>query len=179
MDSCVEEDEMAVILTLVQKFNPETFLEIGTCKGGTAARILMQIPGIKRYEAVDYADSSGSSQICQFEEIGVQARLDQRYHLTVSPDGSKHPRLESMSPDMVFIDGDHSYEWCMFDSLLARRIIRRGGVLVWHDFHSGHIGVNKAIYELNEKEDRIVWVKGTSICFEIANDKMDNSIHIT
>jgi len=171
MDSCIEPDEIRVLLTLVQSFKPETFLEIGTCRGGTAARILAQSSSIKRYVAVDYVDARGNSSMCQPEEIGMRAKGDSRYSLIVSPEGSGCSRLEKLEPDMVFIDGNHDYSWCLHDSLLAHRITKQGGVIIWHDFHTYHPGVNKTIYELNEAKDRIVWVRDTSVCFEIVHDK--------
>jgi hypothetical protein len=51
--------------------------------------------------------------------------------------------------DMVFIDGDHRYEQVRDDILLAKRILKPGGLLCGHDY--GHVewpGVQRAVNEL-------------------------------
>jgi len=51
--------------------------------------------------------------------------------------------------DFVFIDADHSYEAVSRDILLSRVLLREGGQLCGHDFHSRrHRGVRKAVKEL-------------------------------
>jgi predicted O-methyltransferase YrrM len=43
------------------------------------------------------------------------------------------PYEETM--DLVFIDGNRQYEYVNSDSQNARRMLRPGGLLVWHDYN--------------------------------------------
>jgi predicted O-methyltransferase YrrM len=40
--------------------------------------------------------------------------------------------------DMVFIDGDHSYNACLRDISIAERIIKKGGIITIHDYGTGY-----------------------------------------
>lgn len=44
------------------------------------------------------------------------------------------PWLESHAFDLVFIDGDHSYEGVKYDLEQARRLVAEGGVIALHDY---------------------------------------------
>lgn len=168
--SCITDGETNVLLTLIDHFKPKKFVEIGTFKGGTAERILADSPCIEEYIAVDCSDPNREVPLA-VEEVGFRAKGDPRYKLMISMEGSKNPEAEKLEADMVFIDANHSYEWCMHDSLLAHRIVKDGGIVAWHDFDYCD-GVTKAIVSLNNHgEDGIIWVRETHVCFEIVHDK--------
>lgn len=64
------------------------------------------------------------------------------------------------SPDMVFIDGDHSYEGCASDIIAWRKYFKKPGLLCGHD--SGMAGVRRAIDELVpgwQHGDGSIWFK--------------------
>lgn len=51
--------------------------------------------------------------------------------------------------DLVFIDGDHSYESVKQDAELASRVLKPGGILAFHDYDSeSDPGVTQAVDEL-------------------------------
>lgn len=50
--------------------------------------------------------------------------------------------------DIVFIDGDHTYEHVAQDILTWRRKVRKGGIVAGHDFCDGFPGVKRAVTEL-------------------------------
>lgn len=71
--------------------------------------------------------------------------------------------------DLLFIDGDHSYEACRADIAAWAPFAKPGGVMAFHDFGSRAEGVTRAIFEAI-REGRfaeIVGVAGTIIAFRM------------
>lgn len=68
----------------------------------------------------------------------------------------------SRKVEMVFIDGDHSYEGCKADITAWTPHVRPGGLMMWHDY-GWHEGVTRAVDELFPnritEEATIAWVK--------------------
>ena len=69
--------------------------------------------------------------------------------VTVFPESSEtaHTHFEDRSLDLVFIDGDHSYDAVRRDILLFAPKVQSGGVLAGHDYRDGE-GVRRAVDEL-------------------------------
>jgi hypothetical protein len=69
--------------------------------------------------------------------------------------------------DMAFVDGSHSYENVLSDSLNMLQLLRDGkGILVWHDYTGSHPGVVKALNRLYSKHRsfaRLRHVRGTTL----------------
>ena len=71
--------------------------------------------------------------------------------------------------DLIFIDGDHSYEACKADIVAWAPYVKRGGVMAFHDFGSRAEGVTRAIFEeiRSGRFAEIVGVAGTIIAFRM------------
>ena len=50
--------------------------------------------------------------------------------------------------DFVFVDGSHAYEYVLKDSESALKMIKPGGVILFHDYNTSWPGVTKALNEL-------------------------------
>jgi len=59
------------------------------------------------------------------------------------------PAPFAASMDLVFVDGDHSYEAVKNDTEKALRMLAPGGVLLWHDFAAKSPGVVRYLCELS------------------------------
>jgi predicted O-methyltransferase YrrM len=67
------------------------------------------------------------------------------------------------SMDFVYVDGGHSYEYAMADSLTARRLLAPGGIIMWHDYPT-YPGVWVCLEELSKKwPGKFRWVDGTAL----------------
>jgi predicted O-methyltransferase YrrM len=65
--------------------------------------------------------------------------------------------------NFVYVDGGHSYEYAMADSLTARRLLAPGGLIVWHDYPT-YPGVWNCLEELSKKwPGNFAWVDGTAL----------------
>lgn len=62
--------------------------------------------------------------------------------------------------NLVFVDGNHTYENVKTDSENAFRILSSGGVIIWDDYHAEWgPGVIRALHEITDK--RLYQVIGT------------------
>ncbi len=65
--------------------------------------------------------------------------------------------------DVVFVDGSHAYSYVMSDAEKALRLVRPGGVVLWHDYGAPREvpGVWRALNELSARLP-LVHLRGTS-----------------
>lgn len=74
--------------------------------------------------------------------------------------------------DMVYIDGDHSYNGCKTDLELAWRKVKNGGWIAGHDFEMNHqkthhrydFGVKKAVEEFCKTYNQTLFAKAMDGC---------------
>lgn len=66
---------------------------------------------------------------------------------------------------LVFVDGSHAYDYAKKDSETAMRLIRPGGIVLWHDYGIWP-GVTQALEELEAARGLgLVNIRGTSLVF--------------
>jgi predicted O-methyltransferase YrrM len=157
---------------------PKTMLEIGVNDGITAKGLLENIPSIREYIGVDVPMEYQTELAMQRNEVPVRPGHlvnDERFRLLVYPQGSL-----DLSPgdlpqcDVVFIDGDHGRKAVMHDSDLADKVIRPGGMIIWHDYHDmGNVDVREVLHERAAAGEAITNVEGTWLAFRI-KPKGDN-----
>lgn len=64
---------------------------------------------------------------------------------------------ENIEPDLVFVDGEHSYEGVYLDLVAYSEMLKSGGLLVCHDYEDPRQeGVTTAINEWRKKNDWLV-----------------------
>ncbi len=166
--------DIDVLLAFSQTFHPRTVVEIGIQRGTTAQAILARAPWISSYIGVDITPESLPTLAVQHDEVPARAgelvASDPRVTVRVSPQGSRDLGSDDLPPaDLIFIDGDHSEAGVLYDTELARRIVRPGGIICWHDYGNSLVpAVTQVIDGLNQVEgDHICLVEGTVVCFEI------------
>ncbi len=74
--------------------------------------------------------------------------------------------------DLVFVDGSHSCEYVLNDSSRALKLLKKGGLIVWHDYGTeGWEGVNRVLTELCAKGggfENMRRISGTSlVCLKL------------
>jgi hypothetical protein len=69
------------------------------------------------------------------------------------------------SCSLVFVDGSHAYEYVKSDTAAAMRMVRRGGVVIWHDYGIWE-GVTNALEEIEQRQHLdLCNIRGTSLVF--------------
>jgi predicted O-methyltransferase YrrM len=67
--------------------------------------------------------------------------------------------------DLIFVDGSHAYSYVQSDSRKALRMVRPGGVVLWHDYDGARRHANGVFKALNElsRDVPLVHVTGTTL----------------
>jgi hypothetical protein len=69
------------------------------------------------------------------------------------------------SCSLVFVDGSHAYEYVMADTRAAMSMVKKNGVIIWHDYGIWE-GVTRALEELDEREHfGLRNISGTSLVY--------------
>ena len=129
-----QRSEISALLEILRQNPPKYICEIGTASGGT----LFLLSRVCRPDALLLSVDLGLT----FERCLVHARFAGRQQRIVSVRGdSRAPetvgRVRSLirghALDLLFIDGDHSYEGVQTDFLNYSPLVRPGGLIVLHD----------------------------------------------
>jgi len=140
--------ELRDFLVLVQQLKPRAVLEIGTGRGGT----LFLCTRVAAPDAILVSVDLSSAEDRRFAGGDVKQRrplfeafaLDrQRVHFLVGDSHAADTRarverkLRGREVDLLFIDGDHTEEGVRNDFELYHGLVRRGGVIAFHDIVDG------------------------------------------
>lgn len=162
--------ELETLCNLVASVCPKTVVEFGINTGRTAKALLREVVGIESYVGIDVLPGYVTEKKVQRKEVpdeaGAQVKGDPRVRLIVTAEGSHG--MSSLPPcDAVFIDGDHSRRGVENDTRLARAAVRKGGILIWHDYHDlGTVDVREVLHEQRAAGHDIVSVAGTWLAFQ-------------
>lgn len=108
--------------------SPQTFMEIGTAEGGNAVIICQSIPSIKKFIGID---------LYVRNRFVLPLHLDCKVFLKNGRSSSARVFAWAASKackiDLLFIDGDHTYEGVKLDYDLYSQRVRKGGLIAFHD----------------------------------------------
>jgi len=164
--------ELAVLAALVNSVGARGVMEIGCNSGRTAALLLRECKTIEHYLGVDVLPGYEFTSKVQAKEVphdpGIYASGDERFTLWLSAHGAWDIYPDSnMHFDVVFIDGDHSEKAVLHDTDLARAVTRKGGLIIWHDYHDKETVDVRRVLDAQYAEGRkIQHVAGTWLAFE-------------
>lgn len=168
----MNEGELEVLVALARSVQPRVAIEIGVNEGRTAKALLDNVSSLTRYIGVDVLPGYVPAPVVQRREVpaapGHLAKDDARFELLLKRRGSLDLGVKDLpSADFVFIDGDHGFEAVLHDTLLARSLVREGGMIVWHDYHGlDTVDVRKVLERFAADGDPIQHVDNTWLAFE-------------
>jgi predicted O-methyltransferase YrrM len=136
-----ERSEIRSLLTRIAEIRPATILEIGTSNGGSlflfarvaapdALIVSVDLPhgefggGYPRWRGHLYRAFAAGAQRIRL------LRADSHAPETLE---AVRAALEGREVDVLFIDGDHTYEGVKRDFEMYGRLVREGGVIAFHD----------------------------------------------
>jgi len=157
------------------EINAETIVEIGSREGGSIY-VLGGVPSVKRVICIDLPNSlwgwdksDDNLRIVhqQLTQEGTQAEcilLDSHDPHTVKL--LKDHFLQDTPIDLLFIDGDHTYEGCLQDYKTYSPLVRPGGIVALHDIaspppkHDPPMGVPQVWQEISQGMRQDSCIKG-------------------
>jgi predicted O-methyltransferase YrrM len=158
-------DEEILIGLIVQSLAARRIFEIGTFDGGTTRLLADKAGEGAQVFTLDLPEAEFDLQLRHWErnpswlhlalalkrpELGMkfrgaamESRIKQLLGNSLEFDFSPYER----SIDLVFVDAAHDYPHGFADTRTALRLLRPGGVVLWHDFDPGFPGLVQAIIE--------------------------------
>jgi predicted O-methyltransferase YrrM len=133
--------ELRPFISFLQRRRLETVVEIGTYRGGTLWLWCQLAKPNARIVSIDLPGGAfgGGYDAAQAESFRSFARRNQE--LSLMPADSHDPEtlealrrvLGSAEIDLLFIDGDHTYQGVRRDYEMYSPLVRPGGVVAFHD----------------------------------------------
>ncbi len=157
----------------------KTIFEFGTASGKTTYVLARNAPADTRIVTLTLGpDQHGDYQEAEGDEPDAAkwAMQESRFERFYYSGTDVEPKIEQLfgdsktfdeSPyagqcDLIFIDGSHAYSYVQSDTRKALRMVKPGGVILWHDYRGPrhNKGVFRALNELN-RDLALERIKGT------------------
>jgi hypothetical protein len=181
-DGNVNLSEVAILAQAASSVPPGSeIIEIGTFDGRTALNLAVNAPdGVaiatldlpanqptafpieaSERQYVEKPSSGDRLRSCHPRWRGAASRVVQLFGDSATYDWSPHFGRAGL----VFVDGSHIYDYAREDSETAMRLLRPGGVVLWHDYGVWP-GVTRALDELEGSRSLgLRHIRGTSLVF--------------
>jgi predicted O-methyltransferase YrrM len=136
------------LIDLINAVKPETVLEIGAHKGVSTEAFALICKQVYTVDTWPDARALEEFKLRMSKYPNVAAIQG------ASPDALQH--LPSAQFDMVYIDGDHSYDAVAKDIAIARKLVKDGGVIAGHDYNDIEYfsGIKRAVTEAFGKPEQ-------------------------
>jgi predicted O-methyltransferase YrrM len=164
--------DLETLIALIRSVCPRHVIEFGVNVGRTAKAIMANVPGIEHYTGIDVPLDYVPLLALQLDNAvpnpGEMVLSDPRFELIVRPRGSLDLTVADLDPcDVAFIDGDHGRAAVLHDTMLARALVRPGGMVIWHDYHEhGGVDVKAVVDEMSLSGAPIYQVLNSWLAFE-------------
>ena len=129
-------DEAALLYRLARDAQSGPFAEIGRFKGGSTIVFASALPDGVELWSYDLhvalrPDMPGAELDAELRDALARYGLDSKVHLVVADSRTVDPPPEPL--ELLFVDGDHSYEGAKADHERWSAFVRPGGHLLFHD----------------------------------------------
>jgi hypothetical protein len=182
-DLCVPggtSDSEAWILATLAK-NALNMFELGTCTGKTSylmarnskpeAKVFtLTLPPeeIKKYEQTSHDDKIATNNALSesaftnffYSGTSVEKKIQQLFCDSKNFDENKYLNFF----DLIFIDGSHAYSYIKSDTEKCMKMLKKDGIILWHDYsgvNKGSKDVYRYLNELSQKYE-LFHIKETS-----------------
>ena len=175
--------ELMLITAFVKQRQPMACFEIGTFDGRTTENMAANQPAEGRCYTLDLPPEGAataalplaSGDITYIEKPASGARMSAQARAGKITQLHGDSGAFDFSPwqgaiDLMFVDGSHSYDYVISDTEAAWKMVKPGGLILWHDYASRWWpGVTRALNELQARDARFAgmrWIRNTALCFQ-------------
>ena len=171
-----------LLLLLASKYKEFDYLEIGTWRGESIRNIL-ELQNCSKAVSVTLDPSEyKSTNISIYETSNVLLDYNDKRLSQVFADSTKFDFSTLGKFDLIFIDGDHSYDAILSDTRNALGLLKNdSSIIVWHDYsydndHSVRVSTLNAIKEAVPKDGHqfLYYVENTMSAI-YTKQKLDSS----
>ncbi len=166
--------ELEVITRLVAFHQPRILFEIGTFDGRTALNMAAHAAPDARVFTLDLPPQQDAALPL---EVGDRLFIDKPRSGARFVGSDMEPRITQLygdsgtfdfgpwakKADFIFVDGSHSYEYVLSDSLRAFEMAAPGAVILWHDYvpegPTPWPGVTRALHEMAARDSRFAGLR--------------------
>lgn len=165
--------ELIVLASLIQELKPKRLLEIGTFNGLTTLHMAINAPEEAIIDTLDLLQIDPKTPYLDPEDIKyIESKEKSKKKYIHNPQKIKehygnslyYPFVSFDNPDFIFIDGSHSYPMVKNDTEKSLNILKKGGVILWHDYTPDCPGVFTYLNEL-KMHYPIFRIKKTSLAY--------------
>jgi predicted O-methyltransferase YrrM len=176
-DGNVTDRELVTICQIVKRVAPDNVFEIGTFNGRTTLNLAINAPAATVYTLdLPRAGVASSEKPLHRHELvyaekevsGIKflgTEMEKNIVQLFGDSGSFDFMPYAHKIDLIFIDGSHTFEYVVNDSLNALQMLKPGGVILWHDYGRWD-GVTAALNQLQRKHPSfagLTRIEGTTL----------------
>ncbi|MFX1395061.1 MAG: class I SAM-dependent methyltransferase [Promethearchaeota archaeon] len=134
--SMQRKSEITSFCKIIAKFRPKTVLEIGTANGGTLFLLARFSAPKALILSIDLRGEKKSNRGIFYNSFAIDKQkivyLERSSHETSTLLELKK-RLKNRKVNLLFIDGDHSYEGVKKDFEMYSPLVKKNGIIGFHD----------------------------------------------
>lgn len=128
--SFISDESRAILYSLIRTLQPEVVIEVGTLFGGTT-EVLARALWRNGKGVVHTTDPFGGERWpAIFAGWPVELQKITLFHPLMSMDFFLELERRGVMIDLALIDGNHDYEFALFDLLMTARRLRPGGIVI-------------------------------------------------
>jgi predicted O-methyltransferase YrrM len=168
--------ELGCLLMGRAQADAEKIVEVGTFDGNTTLNlaanvgeeglvVTLDLPLEEQEPELGLEIDSALRNVTDRQVVGeqFQNRPEKERIRQVFGDSARLDWKELPGPfDMAFIDGCHAYEYVKSDTANALKVLRPGGLVIWHDYAEME-DVSRAVDEFQDRFDDMCALQGTRL----------------
>jgi len=133
-------DQADLVKDLVNTHNPEYVLETGFCTGRSASVVLTNAKNLKKMISIDinfdYIKPAGRKyQKLLIDNFSTFSTIEKPSNIVLNNNFLVNEFPNGI--DWFTVDGDHSYQGCLFDLNSVYKHMNKNGIIIIDDYKSG------------------------------------------
>jgi len=139
-------NEAGHLFSLARSIPSAKILEIGRLAGGSTILLAAAIDERSKVTSIDINPKDDETLASVLNRVGLAGKVE------LIVDDANNIKAENESYDIIFIDGDHSYEGVSRDYNHWKYAVKKGGHMVFHDYDDSCPYVMRLCDEIMEND---------------------------